>query len=164
MGHLRDRIDLLSVVTRLSLAVLLGSLAFGCSTSNITSASSSAATTLTVEEEIGRAAKMASGQPHLVTRYNPSRCQCPAFEVQLGPRWVRLEIAGSDSPGTPAAKLLSRALADFDAGKIPHYRFKGELSSTVRRCAQGAYFLSASIGSFSIGSFSIGSFSIGSLE
>lgn len=99
----------------------------------------------TVEEEISRAAEVATAQERLVVRYNPARCQCPAFEVQLGPHWVRLEVSGADDKEGPAAVLLGRAKADLGAGRIPHYRFKGELSSSPKRCAQGAYYLSASV-------------------
>ena len=96
-------------------------------------------------EELSQAAQARKGQPHFTARYNPVRCNCPAFEVQLGSRWARLMLEGEQDPTTPAGKLAEHAKADLELGRLPHYRVRGELSTSPRRCGQGALYLTGSV-------------------
>ena len=96
-------------------------------------------------DELRQAAEVAAQQPQLVLRYNPVQCACPAFEVQVGPHWVRVELEGAADPLSPAGQLLARAKADLDQRQVPHYAVKGELDPKPRKCAQGAYCLTLSV-------------------
>ncbi|MFT7622694.1 MAG: hypothetical protein ACI9WU_001869 [Myxococcota bacterium] len=105
---------------------------------------------LPLEDEVVNAARVAAEQPELVVRYNPVRCSCPPFEIQLGARWVRLHIEGlqepdGPAPDSPAGKLLATASADLQAGAVRHYRVAGDLGQSPSKCGQGALFLSLSL-------------------
>lgn len=93
------------------------------------------------EEQVENAARVARDQPALVVRYNPVQCPCPAFEVQLGARWIRLQVEGTDVADSPAAALEARGIRDRAADRVAHYEVRGDLSTSARRCAQGALFL-----------------------
>ena len=95
----------------------------------------------TYADEVVNAAAVAATEPEVVLRYNPVRCTCPPFEVQLGARWVRVRVAGLDSKGSAASQLLVKAKADLDASRVVQYPVKGELGTTTSQCGQGALFL-----------------------
>lgn len=96
-------------------------------------------------DELRQAAEVTAQQAALVVRYNPAQCACPPFELQVGPRWVRVELEGEKDPATPASALLARARTDLDQRRVPHYSVKGELDPKPRKCAQGAYCLTLSV-------------------
>lgn len=96
-------------------------------------------------EELRKAAEVTAQKPALVVRYNPVQCNCPGFEVQVGPRWVRVAIDGTKDATSPAARLLARAKADHGEDKVVQYTVAGELDPSPERCAQGAYYLTLSL-------------------
>lgn len=93
------------------------------------------------EAEVINAAEVAAAEPEVVVRYNPVRCSCPPFEVQLGARWVRVKLAQMSEPGSLAASLLKNAQRALDAGKIQHFPLRGQLGTSTYRCSQGAVYL-----------------------
>lgn len=99
----------------------------------------------TYDEEVRTLAGQASDSPLKVIRFNPVSCQCPPFEIQLGARWVRLLVNGTEEPQSPAGLLATEAAADLAAGRIEHYRVEGELSTSPQRCAQGALYLTLAL-------------------
>ncbi len=96
-------------------------------------------------EEVRQAARLSAEQPGHVVRYNPVKCNCPHFEVQLGARWIRLQLEGDKVVDSPAARLLGRAEKDFAAGNLQRYPVIGDLSTSLNRCGQGALFLTLSV-------------------
>ncbi len=97
------------------------------------------------EQAVRQAAQVAAEQKALVVRYNPVTCNCPDFEIQLGARWVRLDLEGADVEESAAGKLVIKARADVANGVLRRYPVQGDLSTTPRRCAQGALFLTLSV-------------------
>ena len=95
--------------------------------------------------ELERLAEDAAAHPVLTLRYNPCDCQCPEFEIRLGPRWVRVALADLADVASTAGQLLGRAKLDRRAGRIGHYRVAGKLRATPERCAQGALYVSLSV-------------------
>lgn len=98
----------------------------------------------TYEEEITRASS-AVADKNKVLRYNPVKCNCPPFEVQLGPRWVRVLVEDLASPDSVAAGLLQTAQRDLKADQLVAYRVIGDLSTSPEYCGQGALFLTLSV-------------------
>ena len=93
------------------------------------------------EAEVINAAEVAAAEPEIVVRYNPVRCSCPPFEVQLGARWVRVKLAQMSEPASLAATLLKKAKQARQARQIPHYPVRGQLGTSTYRCSQGAVYL-----------------------
>ena len=98
----------------------------------------------TYEEEVSRAAKAVSELEKIV-RYNPVNCSCPAFEVLLGQRWVRVQVDGADDPTSVAGVFRARAKRDLANDKLERYSVVGDLSASGDYCAQGALYLSLSV-------------------
>ena len=100
---------------------------------------------LSYEDEIRQAANVMAAQTHLVLRYNPVTCGCPAFELQIGSRWVRVALEQLKKPDSAAAKLMSKAISANKKGHVGHYKIKGELDDSLNRCAGRAIYLSVAI-------------------
>jgi hypothetical protein len=98
----------------------------------------------TYEEEITRASQ-AVAEKNKVLRYNPVKCNCPPFEVHLGPRWVRVVLENLASPDSVAAGLLKTAQRDLKKDQLIHYDVIGDLSTSPEYCGQGALFLTLSV-------------------
>lgn len=125
-------------------AAILVSLLLGCGTGEVREPAPPPGP-LPYADELRQSAEVAAQQPQLTLRYNPVQCACPPFEVQVGPRWVRVVLESVTDPATPAGQLLARARADLDQRKVSHYAVKGELDPKPRKCAQGAYCLTLSV-------------------
>ena len=97
---------------------------------------------LSFKDELRKAVTVTADQPLKIVRYNPVNCACPAFEVQLGSRWVRVEIEDVALPETLAGRFLARAKAASLATEVPHYRVTGDLDTSLSICARGAFYLS----------------------
>lgn len=97
------------------------------------------------EANLSTAAQVAAGRGQLVIRFNPVRCSCPPFEIQLGARWVRVRLEQMDAEGSPASLLAARAKIDLNDGKLSHYPVRGDLSTSPEICAQGTFYLTLSI-------------------
>jgi hypothetical protein len=100
---------------------------------------------LSYEDELRQAAKVMATQAHLVVRYNPVKCSCPPFEIQIGSRWVRVAFEKSKVPNSAAAKLNTKAAKETKQGAIEHYKVKGELDDSINRCAGRSVYLSVAI-------------------
>ena len=98
----------------------------------------------TYEEEVTRASRAIADQKKKL-RYNPVQCTCPAFEVELGPRWVRVAIEGLDDIDSLAAGLKTRAVGDHRSDRLEYYEVLGDLSTSPEYCGQGALYLRLSI-------------------
>ncbi|MFT6396000.1 MAG: hypothetical protein ACJAYU_000742 [Bradymonadia bacterium] len=71
-----------------------------------------------LERANGRAADAASDVTVFdgVVRFNPAACECPPYELAVGPRWVRIDAQPSREPsqtaldwlGAPAGLLQTR--------------------------------------------------------
>ena len=102
---------------------------------------------MTYKEAIRRAVAITAAQSQMVVRYNPVRCSCPPFEVQVGSRWVRLALDDVEVAESTAAQLNTRARGDADAKAVNHYRVTGDLDTSLSRCAQGTLYLTLSVDS-----------------
>lgn|GEM_PF-3173812 len=102
-------------------------------------------TTRTIQEELETAADALSEAGTLVLRYNPCICACPAFELQIGQRWVRAGLEGEDEPDSPAAKLAIQARTDHLNGNLEHYRVRGDVNSKLQPCDKGAIYMLVSV-------------------
>ena len=100
---------------------------------------------LSYEDELRQAAKVMATQTHLVVRYNPVKCSCPPFELQIGSRWVRVAFEKSKVPNSAASKLNIKAAKETKQGGIEHYNIQGELDDSINRCAGRSIYLSVAI-------------------
>lgn len=100
---------------------------------------------LSYEDELRQAAKVMATQAHLVVRYNPVKCSCPPFELQIGSRWVRVAFEKSKVPDSAAEKLNTKAAQETKDGGIGHYKIKGELDDSINRCAGRSIYLSVAM-------------------
>ena len=96
-------------------------------------------------EELDQAATAQSETGQVVLRYNPCICGCPAFELQIGKRWVRAGLEGEDDPESPAAKFAVQARTDHQNGVLSHYRVRGEVNPTPQPCDKGAIYMLVSV-------------------
>lgn len=87
-----------------------------------------------VEERV----KAAHGNGTFRLRANPSACACPAFEVELGGVWQRVEIAGIE-PDDPIAVRLDEMVQARDPAVVV---VEGHLDDAVGICARGALYVS----------------------
>ncbi len=94
-----------------------------------------------LEDQIEAAARAASEGPTQTVRYNPVKCTCPPFEVQLGLRWVRVELESADDPESLASRLTLRAKEELDNDPPPVYVVTGDLTTSARRCGSGTLYL-----------------------
>ena len=127
---------------RQMLLLLIGSAVVSCAS---TTTETRVDEPLSYEEQIRNAASVAADQPQVFVRYNPATCECPAFEVKMGSRWVRVALNDINEPDSEAFKLSFRAKQDMEANKVPHYGVKGELGTSTRRCAQDTLYLDLSV-------------------
>ncbi len=76
-------------------------------------------------------------------RYNPAPCACPAFEVDLGGRWVRASWPAARQP--PWTELAQR-LAATSAQQWPvSLRVMGRIDREVQRTRAGGYAVSIEV-------------------
>ncbi len=73
----------------------------------------------------------------LTLRFNPAPCNCPAFELQLGERWLRAELTASDLDRLNAWMTW---LAATPPEALPvAVTIMGRIDRELQRTAQGAY-------------------------
>ena len=90
--------------------VLCGALAMvaGCGAAIVNPASTMETAQRRVERSVSRAASSAQSADAFEAqlRFNPARCDCPAWELLVGDRWVRVEVREADgsswSPESPS--------------------------------------------------------------
>jgi hypothetical protein len=87
--------------------------------------------------EVQSSLQLAAEETTVMIRYNPVSCNCPPFEIQLGARWVRLEVRGTREEGSSAAAFLAQARADLETGHFKSYTVSGELATNTGICGQG---------------------------
>ncbi len=69
-------------------------------------------------------------------RLNPTDCRCPAFEIQLGDHWQRVDLAVADDQDPPLLALLAATEeAEDQVGRT--YRVDGSLTGLIGRCGAG---------------------------
>jgi hypothetical protein len=77
-----------------------------------------------------------ASQP-LLLRFNPAACDCPAFEVKVGERWLRAELQGGDAVHGWIA-WIARSPSDT----LPlRCTVRGRVEREVLRTLQGVYAL-----------------------
>jgi hypothetical protein len=87
-----------------------------------------------VEERV----RLARANGTFSVRANPTGCACPAFEVELGGVWQRVEIAGLE-PDDPMAVRLDEMARAHDAAVVT---VEGQLEEGIGVCARGALYVS----------------------
>lgn len=70
-------------------------------------------------------------------RFNPAPCNCPVFELQVGQRWVRAELARSEGD-TVSTWLAWLSASPIEALPVA-VSLRGRVEREVLRSAQGAY-------------------------
>lgn len=75
----------------------------------------------------------------LLVRYNPTPCNCPAFEIRLQGRWHRVAF-DQEEEEEPAVLALRAAITKPDAERRT-YVLRGSLSDRVLTCGKGAIFV-----------------------
>ncbi len=95
---------------------------------------------LTHEESLRRVLSATADQETKVLRYSPVKCACPAFEVRIGLRWLRVELDGLDDPASLASRLLTVARNDDEGGHPREYLTRGDLATSLKRCGPGTLF------------------------
>jgi len=130
------RCDVPALLATLVASGLFVALCSGCGGST-----STARAPQTVRERI--AAQVAAQPRHvpLELRYNPPRCACPAWEVQLDGRWYRALHEGSKAAKAAFEVIELAVRAEAAAGGLPRVYVKGTLDDAPRRCESGAYVL-----------------------
>lgn len=87
-----------------------------------------------VEERV----RLARANGTFTLRANPTACACPAFEVELGGVWQRVELVGLE-PDDPMAMRLDEMARAHDASSVI---VEGHLEDAVGVCARGALYVS----------------------
>ena len=73
----------------------------------------------------------------LELRYNPAPCNCPAFEVHIGERWLRAEISRVEGD-VVSVWLAWLAQTPIEALPVP-VSLLGKIDRELLRTAQGSY-------------------------
>ena len=87
----------------------------------------------------------AAEDTRFVLRHNPAEeCGCPPFEVKLGDRWQRVEIAGDveDPVIVALAELVAPAGGDPSARDRRLFEVEGRLDREVGLCGRGGLYVS----------------------
>jgi hypothetical protein len=93
---------------------------------------------------LNREIREAADAGSLALRCNPVGCDCPAFEVRVGERWVRVEVVDSADPERPIEALREGCAAGGEG--IP-----GVLSvpvvveSKAKQCGNGTTYFEVSL-------------------
>ena len=74
----------------------------------------------------------------VLVRYNPTPCNCPAFEILLDGRWHRVAFDKDDNEAIVSA--LTNAISSPDAATRT-YTLRGSLSDRLMTCGKGAIFV-----------------------
>ena len=98
-----------------------------------------------LEDAIQRDLARAGDQTKHVLRYNPVTCRCPSFELEVGARWVRVDLAEMKVPESLASVLHAKAKQDTAEKRLKTYLVYGSLSDTIQRCGQGAPYLTLNL-------------------
>jgi hypothetical protein len=78
-----------------------------------------------------------SEQTLFVVRYNPPKCDCPPFEIQLKNEWHRV-VMDDANPETPEVDNLTQlAEDDLKQDILRHYHVQGSLEDELHPCAVG---------------------------
>lgn len=72
-------------------------------------------------------------------RYNPTYCDCPQFEVQLGELWFRVNLESSLAEEN-FYKFLQKAKERLAEGRVEKYKVKGKLNPTPGACESKALY------------------------
>ena len=110
-----------------------------------TSASQPKTVSNPLEDAIQRDLARAGDQTKHVLRHNPVTCRCPAFELEVGARWVRVALSEIDEPESLAQSLQKQAEQDTKESRLQNYTVYGSLLDTIQRCGQGAPYLTLSL-------------------
>lgn len=73
----------------------------------------------------------------LPLRFNPAPCNCPAFELRLGERWLRADLTSND-PDRWTAWIGWLAAMPPEVLPLP-VEVHGRVDRDLQRTAQGAY-------------------------
>ncbi len=87
-----------------------------------------------VEERV----RLARANGTFTLRANPTACACPAFEVELGGVWQRVELVGLE-PDDPMAARLDEMARAREASVVT---VEGHLEEAIGVCARGALYVS----------------------
>lgn len=74
------------------------------------------------QDLIRLAVKSDPGRTAFRARYNPPVCPCPAFEIEVGGRWIRVRMIDID-PDVPLAARLARAVDEGASAAIGDQSF-----------------------------------------
>jgi hypothetical protein len=85
------------------------------------------------EQRLGKLDRLAP----LDLRFNPAPCNCPPFELRLDDRWLRAELASSDSDRLATWLAFLTALPEEAGPAVVQVR--GRVDRDVVRTAQGDY-------------------------
>jgi len=86
---------------------------------------------------------LAADETHFLLRHNPAEeCGCPPFEVKLGERWQRVELAGDEDD--PVIVALAELVTPDAAGARDRRVFavEGRLDREVGLCGRGGLYVS----------------------
>jgi len=70
-------------------------------------------------------------EPHAHLRFNPAPCQCPAFELEAGGRWLRVAIVETESPAPTLEEFAARCETDLARDAATSYLVTASLDSSV---------------------------------
>ncbi len=118
---------------RLLLALVLG----GCAATEVTDTPMAVPSYEDIVD-----ARAAAAQDHTThtLRYNPTYCRCPPFEIQLGSRWQRVDLAVEDTEDPTVTELLAVVREATDqTGRT--YKVDGAVTDAVGTCGAGTRFV-----------------------
>jgi hypothetical protein len=73
-------------------------------------------------------------------RFNPTSCRCPAFEIALGDRWQRVDLAVDDPDDATLLTLLEAVKPEPDQVSRT-YTVEGALTDVLGTCGAGTLFV-----------------------
>lgn len=118
---------------RLIVSLMVSLMALGCAGAELSetpSAASSYHATVAARVEAARTATSYR------LRFNPTDCRCPVFELRLGDRWHRVDLAVGASED-PSLVALVAATDETDEQLGRTYSVDGVLTAQVGRCGAG---------------------------
>jgi hypothetical protein len=82
-------------------------------------------------------AKEFGDEKHFIIRYNPPKCDCPPFEIELKSEWHRVVMEDANPETGELEKLTQVAEDDMKQDILSHYHVQGSLEDELHPCAIG---------------------------